>query len=117
MSRWRRPAFDGILAPGANTPEMRLGCVGLELPEDLLLVEKSSRRTRVFRHEYRCRSSGIRGETLDHPAYFAAARVRECNALFNALRSEQASFDDVASMLNVRRKGDDFQHTFHFATP
>src|SRR4051794_31937925 len=77
--------LDALLATTRNPSEMRHRRIGLELSEDLLLVNKLPCGTQVFRHEYRRRSTCSRDQALDHVAYLALAGFGKCDALFDTL--------------------------------
>src|SRR5690242_9759808 len=106
------PSLNIILATVTHASEMGLGRIRLELPENLLLVNKLSCRARVFGHEHRRRCACIGDQALDHTAYISSARFGESYTLLDTFGSEghQASFNDVARVLDVGCEGNDLQH-------
>src|SRR5258707_2301388 len=105
--------FNGLCPVSARPSEVFFGSTRFDLSKDLLFAEELAGRARVFGHEHgRCRPC-VADQSVYHFADLLPADFREADAPFDALggKRHQALLDDIAGMLEIGRKCQDFRQT------
>ena len=107
----QRAGLDALDPPGADAGEMSFGRARFEIAKNLLFAKQTAGGARVVGHEYRGRGVHVADEPFEHRADFRLALDRKGEAALEPLGGDrhQIVLDDVAGMLEVGDKGEDFR--------